>query len=330
MHILTGDIGGTNTRLAMMEYADGRACVTEKLTFPSESYASLGEIVNEFLARRPKLQPQAAAFGVAGPVAQGVSRITNLPWVISAEGLAEQLGLQTVQLLNDLEALAWGIDTLRPENMVALQTGSSDPAGNRAVIAAGTGLGEAGLCWDGKLHIPFATEGGHADFAPATERDWRFYGFLKNRFEHVSWERVVSGAGLVHLFEFLLQESGTAVPAWFEDPAQDSAACITRDALSGSDPLCAEALHWFAHLYGAEAGNLALKMKATGGLYLGGGIAPKILPALQDGRFLGAFLDKGRMRGLVEGMPVRVICNEQVSLQGLARVAALRAQNAVI
>ena len=330
MHILTGDIGGTNTRLAMMEYANDRARVTENLTFPSESYASLGEIITEFLARYPELEPQAAAFGVAGPVAQGVSRITNLPWVISAATLASQLGLTTVQLLNDLEALAWGIDTLGPEDMVALQTGSSNAAGNRAVIAAGTGLGEAGLCWDGNLHIPFATEGGHTDFAPATERDWRFYGFLQHRFGHVSWERVVSGAGLVHLFEFLLQESGTAVPAWFEDSAQDSAACITRDALSASDPLCVEALQWFARLYGAEAGNLALKMKATGGLYLGGGIAPKILPALQDGRFLAAFLDKGRMRGLVEAMPVRVICNEQVSLQGLARVAALRAQGAVI
>ncbi len=324
MDILTGDIGGTNTRLAMLEYANGRARITEHLNFRSESYASLGEIITEFLARHPKLQPQAAAFGVAGPVAQGVSRITNLPWVISAVRLAQQLGLQTVQLVNDLEALAWGIDTLRPEDMVALQTGSSDAAGNRAVIAAGTGLGEAGLCWDGKLHVPFATEGGHTDFAPTTEQDWRFYGFLQGRYGHVSWERVVSGAGLVNLFEFLLQESDTAVPAWFEDATQDSAACITRDALSGADPLCVEALHWFTRLYGAEAGNLALKMKATGGLYLGGGIAPKILPALQDGRFLAAFLDKGRMRGLAEAMPVRVICSEQVSLQGLARVAAMR------
>lgn len=324
MHILTGDIGGTNTRLAMMEYQNGRARIAENLSFPSHSFSSLDDIITEFFARHPGVQPQAAAFGVAGPVAQGVSRITNLPWVISAEALAQQLGLQTVQLLNDLEALAWGIDTLPPKDLEALQTGSTDAAGNRAVIAAGTGLGEAALCFDGKLHIPFATEGGHTDFAPTTERDWRFYGFLQNRYGHVSWERVVSGAGLINLFEFLLQESGAAAPGWFEDPAEDSAACITRDALSGADPLCVEALHWFTRLYGAEAGNLALKMNATGGLYLGGGIAPKILPALQDGRFLTAFLDKGRMRRLVEAMPVRVICNEQVSLQGLARVAALR------
>ena len=323
MRILTGDIGGTNTRLAMMEYANDRARVTEKLTFPSDAYASLGEIITEFLARYPKVQPQAAAFGVAGPVAQGVSRITNLPWVISAATLASQLGLTTVQLLNDLEALAWGIDTLGPEDMVALQTGSSNAAGNRAVIAAGTGLGEAGLCWDGKLHIPFASEGGHTDFAPATERDWRFYGFLQHRFGHVSWERVVSGAGLVHLFEFLLQESGAAAPAWFEDPTQDSAACITRDALSASDPLCVEALHWFARLYGAEAGNLALKMMASGGIYLGGGIAPRILGRLTTGSFMSAFLAKGRMRPLLEQMPVRVILNDRTALYGPAVFATL-------
>ena len=322
MHILTGDIGGTNTRLAMMEYGKERARITEHLNFPSASFSSFDDIITEFFARHPKVQPQAAAFGVAGPVAQGISRITNLPWVISAEALAQQFGLP-VQLLNDLEALAWGIDALQPEDLVTLQTGTADAAGNRAVIAAGTGLGQAGLCFDGRSHIPFATEGGHTDFAPATERDWRFYGFLQNRFGHVSWERVVSGAGLVNLFEFLLQESGTAAPAWLEDPAQDSAACITRDASSGDDTLCVEALNWFTRLYGAEAGNLALKMKATGGLYLGGGIAPKILPALQQGPFLTGFLDKGRMRRLVEDMPVQVICNEQVSLLGLARVAAL-------
>lgn len=330
MRILTGDIGGTNTRLALLEMDADGIRISGRREFASGDYDALSAVIEAYQSGPDAQQPDAAAFGVAGPVRDGVSHITNLPWRIAARDLAAQLGLEEVQLLNDLEALAWGIDTLQPQDMVSLQAGSSDAAGNRAVIAAGTGLGEAGLCWDGELHVPFATEGGHTDFAPATEGDWRLYGFLQDRFGHVSWERVVSGAGLVHLFEFLLRESGTAAPAWFEDPAQDSAACITRGALSGSDALCVEALRWFARLYGAEAGNLALKMKATGGLYLGGGIAPKILPALQDGRFLAAFLDKGRMRGLVEAMPVRVICNEQVSLQGLARVAALRAQGAVI
>jgi len=320
--ILTGDIGGTNTRLAIMEYANGKAHIADNAVFPSASYASLEAIVSEFLAARPQHRPQAAAFGVAGPVARGISRITNLPWLVSAEVLSRQLDLPGVQVLNDLEALAWGIDTLQGDELVELQPGAADAAGNRAVIAAGTGLGEAGMCFTGRLHVPFATEGGHSDFAPATERDWRLHGFLHKRFGHVSWERVVSGTGLVDLFEFLLQDTGEAAPGWFEDPAQDSAACITRHGLSGDEPLCVQALDWFVRLYGAEAGNLALKMKATGGLYLGGGIAPKILPALQGGAFLDAFLDKGRMRRLVESMPVRVIRNEQVSLQGLARVAA--------
>jgi glucokinase len=323
VQILTGDIGGTNTRLAIMEYQDGGTRITQNDNFHSTSFSSLGDIISEFLGRHTQLKPQAAAFGVAGPVARGVSRITNLPWLVSAQALAQQLGLPGVQVLNDLEALAWGIDTLQADDMVTLQTGAADSTGNRAVIAAGTGLGEAGMCFDGKLHIPFATEGGHTDFAPADERDWRLWGFLQQRFGHVSWERVVSGTGLVTLFEFLLLESGAATPDWFEDPAQDSAACVTRHALSGDEALCVEALDWFTRLYGAEAGNLALKMKATAGLYLGGGIAPKILPALQNGPFLAAFLDKGRMRRLVEDMPVRVICNEQVSLQGLARVAAM-------
>lgn len=323
MHILTGDIGGTNTRLAMLDWQSGATQIMDNRSFPSASFASLGDIITQFFASHPGLRPQAAAFGVAGPVKDGVSRITNLPWLVSAEKLQQQLGLQTVHVLNDLEALAWGIDTLQAHDMMTLQTGTAEAAGNRAVIAAGTGLGQAGLFFDGQCHAPFATEGGHEDFSPATEREWRLQGFLQHRFGHVSWERVVSGPGLVSLFEFLLDESGAQTPAWLEDASQDSAAIITRNALSGADPLCVETLDWFARLYGAEAGNLALKMKATGGMYLGGGIAPKILPALQKGGFLQAFLDKGRMRGLVESMPVQVIRNERVSLQGLARVAVL-------
>jgi glucokinase len=324
VQILTGDIGGTNTRLAMLDWQTGSIRVTDNDIFPSAASSSLGEIVAAFCARNPKLQPQAAAFGVAGPVANGISRITNLPWVVSASDLGRQLGLHRVYVLNDLEALAWGIDTLDAEDMVRLQTGSDDATGNRAVIAAGTGLGQAGLFFDGTGHVPFATEGGHEDFSPANEREWRLQGFLQQRFGHVSWERVVSGPGLVNLFEFLLQETGAPHPDWLQDVRQDSAATITRNALSGAEALCVETLDWFTRLYGAEAGNLALKMKATGGVYLGGGIAPKILTALQGGGFLEAFLDKGRMRGLVESMPVHVICTEQVSLRGLAHFAALQ------
>jgi glucokinase len=323
VHILTGDIGGTNTRLATVAYSDSRVQAIDGHTFSSPAYASLNDIVGEFLDARPDFQPTAAAFGVAGPVVRGVCRVTNLPWVVDGAALAERLRLEQAHVLNDLEALAWGIDILQPDETVSLQLGAADARGNRAVIAAGTGLGEAGVFFDGRYHVPFATEGGHAEFAAATERDWQLHGFLERRFGHVSWERVVSGPGLVHLFEFLLDDAGRATPDWLRDPAQDGAAAITRRALSETDPLCVETLDWFARLYGAEAGNLALKMNARGGVYLGGGIAPKVLSALQKGAFLAGFLDKGRMRDLVEAMPVRVIRNEAITLHGLARFAAL-------
>jgi len=322
---LTGDIGGTNTRLAVMQHEHGKSRIERMKIFPSGAYASLTDIISEFRSTQPGIHAEAAAFGVAGPVNNGVSRITHLPWVISAQELAATLGLRQAFLLNDLEALAWGIDTLDASELVALQAGTPVADGNQVVIAAGTGLGEAGLCFDGELHRPFATEGGHTDFAPATQRDWELLSFLQAKYGHVSWERIVSGPGLVQLYEFLLQRSKAAAPDWLTDPQQAPAARITQEALSGSDELCVETLGWFVQLYGAETGNLALKMKASAGVYLGGGIAPKIIPALQQGAFLKAFLDKGRMRDLLESMPVSVISNEHVSLHGLSRYAAIHA-----
>jgi glucokinase len=325
VQILTGDIGGSNSRLAVIDYTDGRLEMLCAHTFPSPEHASLVEIVTAFLAAWPDARPEAAAFGVAGPVVNGVCQLTNLPWVVSAALVAEHLKLPRTYVLNDLEALAWGIDTLRPEQIATLQRGDEQACGNRAVIAAGTGLGQAGAYFDGRSHLPFATEGGHADFAPVTEREWRLQGFLQQKAGHVSWERVVSGPGLVDLFEFLLQDTGSAEPEWLADRDEDGAAVISQLALDGRDPLCVEALEWFVSLYGAEAGNLALKMNARGGLYLGGGIAPKILPALERGSFMESFLDKGRMRAVVEAMPVRVILNPAITLQGLARFGALAA-----
>ncbi|MCO6411772.1 MAG: glucokinase [Thiogranum sp.] len=323
MQILTGDIGGTNTRLAMVDLGPEGIRVLDQARFASASFPSLYDIIREYRAAREDFEPAAAAFGVAGPVHQGISRITNLPWVVSAQELAERLGLGAVFVLNDLEALAWGIDALAPEELVSLQAGGDLPCDNRAVIAAGTGLGQAGLTFDGTRHKPFPTEGGHCDFAPVTEQDWRLLTHLQPEFGHVSWERLVSGPGLERLYAFLLHESKAVAPDWFTDPDADAAAQITTRALVQSDGLCVEALRWFVRLYGAEAGNLALKMKATGGLYLGGGIAPKILPTLQGGGFMEAFLDKGRMRELLERVPVRVICNADVALLGLAHYADL-------
>jgi glucokinase len=320
LRILTGDIGGTSTRLAIASVRADSIRIDQHTTFPSRDYASLSDIISDF---QPAQQSplDAAAFGVAGPVKQGVSRITNLPWQISQRQLAKQLQLDAVYLLNDLEALAWGIDKLAGEELVSLQSGAAGTNGNRAVIAAGTGLGQAGVCFDGVGYRPFATEGGHTDFAPYSEQDWLLLKQLQHRYTHVSWERLLSGPGLVTLYEFVLQQHKAPVPDWLIAADQDPAARITRSALQQSDEHCVETLNWFVQLYGREAGNVALKMNATGGFYLGGGIAPKILPALKAGAFIETFLDKGRMRPLLESMSVQVICSQHVALKGLASYA---------
>jgi len=320
LQILTGDIGGTHTRLAMGCLDGSGIRITQRETFPSQDYASLTEIVSDYRPARES-RPGAAAFGVAGPVRQGVSRITNLPWEISRQQMASHLELEAVYLLNDLEAMAWGIDSLEPAELVGLQSGHAGTGGNRAVIAAGTGLGQAGLYADGGRFRPFATEGGHADFAAQTERDWRLLQHLQQRHGHVSWERLVSGPGLVTLYEFVLQQHKAAAPAWLSAGEEAPGPHITRLALDATDPLCVETLQWFVELYGREAGNVALKMNATGGLYLGGGVAPAILPALRDGAFIEAFLDKGRMRPLLESMSIQVICSDLVAHKGLVRYA---------
>lgn len=318
MQILTGDIGGTHTRLAMGRLEGGSIRIEHRETFPSPAYPSLEAIIDQYL---PNAQTPiaAAAFGVAGPVRNGVSRITNLPWEISRHTLVQHLQLADVHLLNDLEAMAWGIDALGTEELVGLRQGAAGAAGNRAVIAAGTGLGQAGLYHHDGRYRPFATEGGHTDFAPQTERDWLLLRHLQQHYAHVSWERLVSGPGLVNLYEFVLQQHGATAPEWLGDASQSPGPHITRLALGHEDELCVETLQWFVELYGREAGNVALKMNATGGLFLGGGIAPAILPVLHDSTFTEAFLDKGRMRPLMESIPVQVISSELVSLKGLVR-----------
>ena len=323
MNILTGDIGGTHTRLALLSLEAGNIRVVHVSRYAGRNFDGLEPIIESFLNEHPEHRPLPAAFGVAGPVIDGCSRITNLPWELSETSLSSVMGAQAY-LLNDLEALAWGIDTLDDAALASLQAGTEIASGNRAVIAAGTGLGQAGLTFDGTRHRPFACEGGHTDFAPQTERDAALLAALQARYGHVSWERIVSGPGLVELFRQVLATSAAGIPDWLDDPEQDSAANISLRALNEDDALCVEALDWFVELYGREAGNLALKLNATGGIFLGGGIAMKILPALQTGRFMNAFLDKGRMGKLLASMPVRVICHEQAALHGLAHYAVLK------
>ncbi len=323
MSILTGDIGGTHTRLALVVPEAKRYRIVHVNHYVSRDFDGLQPIIEHFLHDYPDTRPRQAAFGVAGPVLDGRCRTTNLPWEVSAASLSSALGIPAY-LLNDLEALAWGIDTLEDSSLVSLQTGQAVASGNKAIIAAGTGLGQAGLTFDGIRHRPFACEGGHTDFAPQTERDSALLKALQARYGHVSWERMVSGPGLVELFQQVLKTAGTAAPDWLGDPLQEGAAArISQHALAEDNALSVEALDWFIELYGREAGNLALKLNTTGGLYLGGGIAPKILARLGSGRFIEAFLDKGRMGGLLSHMPVKVICDEQTALYGLARYTGL-------
>ena len=325
MRLLAGDIGATKTRLAWFDTADGPLEPIAETRFRSLDYASLEEIVEPFVAAGP-VPPERAAFGVPGPVRHGRAEVTNLPWLVDGARLAEALGLPTVTLVNDLEAAAYGIAALPSHDFVVLNPGAADAVGNAAVIAAGTGLGEAGLYWDGRRHHPFACEGGYTDFAPRTELERALLVYLLERYDHVSYERIVSGPGLLNVYRFLRDTGRGEEPAWLAAELQqgDPAVAISRAAIEGASPLCAQALDLFVTIYGAEAGNLALKVMASGGVYIGGGIAPKMLGRLTDGAFLEAFVAKGRLRHLLEAMPVRIILNDRAALVGAARAALLQ------
>lgn len=323
MHpVLVGDIGGTKTRLALVEVSGTQVSIVREKNYPSGHYAAFDDLLDDFLAGQAG--SYLAAFGVAGPVQGRVVKTTNLPWHIDAEKLQKRFRLVSCSLLNDLEATARGLPALQTEDLLTLQTGRAQACGNAAVIAAGTGLGEAGLYWDGERHQPFATEGGHASFSPENDLDIALLHYLQRQYGHVSWERVVSGMGVVGLHGFLSEYRKVDVPVWLAEQMHngDAAAAIANAALSESDVICVETLGRFVHLYGAEAGNLALKVMSRGGVYVGGGIAPKILPLLQQGEFLEAFLNKGRMRALLEAMPVKVILNDRAALLGPALYAA--------
>jgi len=324
--ILAGDIGGTSTRVALFEVEGGRLISRIQTNFRSAQYPGLEAILAEFLDANPS-QVDAACFGIAGPVRLGRVETPNLTWVVDAHSLSRQLGLETVTLLNDLESTAYGIAALGVMDFAVLNEGAPIESGSRAVIAAGTGLGEAALHWDGKLHRPFASEGGHVDFAPRDELEADLLLHLRKRFGHVSYERVVSGPGLLNLYQFLRDTGRGAEPGWLSERLrqEDPSAVIAAAALEKSSELCVLALERFVSLYGAEAGNLALKVLATGGVYVGGGIAPKILSKLQEPAFLEAFWDKGRYRKLMESIPVKIILNDRTALLGAARHAGLSA-----
>jgi glucokinase len=324
--ILAGDIGGTNARLAYFQSQNGHLRLVSERVFPSREHHELGEIVRQFL-NNSGARPESACFGIAGPVRNGRVETSNLPWVIEQSRLAKQIELPQTLLINDLEAIAWGIGALCDADLVPLNQVSGPVTGNQAVVAPGTGLGEAGMFWDGARHHVFACEGGHTDFAPRGDLQIELLKFLTARFGHVSYERILSGPGLVNIYEFLRDtgcgKESAALAAEMEK--NDPAAAISGAALEGTDALSEKALDLFVAVYGAEASNLALKVMSTGGMFLAGGISPKILAKLKGPGFMQAFLDKGRMRPLIESIPVQVVTNEKVGLLGAARCAAVRA-----
>ena len=327
--ILAGDIGGTKTILALVICEQERVSTVVEQIFKSKEYRGLENIIQEFLSSdsvKSLTAPiRGACFGVAGPVVDEISITSNLPWVIAVPKLRTLLNIETVTLINDLEATAYGIPTLSASELFDLNEAATSRTGNAALIAAGTGLGEAMLYWDGHSHHPIASEGGHGDFAPRDELEIELLKYLLKHFGHASYERVLSGPGLFNIYSFLRDSGYGDEPTWLKDAlkTQDAAATITRAAQERKNELCVKTLDLFTSLYGAEAGNLALKFMALNGVYVGGGIAPKILDELRDGAFLKAFHEKGRLSDVMKTIPVRVIMNPKAALFGAARYAHL-------
>ncbi|MBT3812752.1 MAG: glucokinase [Gammaproteobacteria bacterium] len=321
--ILAGDIGGTKTALALYsKNSRGKMQCEVEQTFASNDYPQFDDILELFLKANTPIN--AACFGIAGPIVDQRCQTTNLPWTIDARELSAKLGTNKVRLLNDLEAMAIGILNSPPTDLLELNPNAQTKNGNIAVIAAGTGLGQAILYWDGQQHQPMATEGGHTDFAPQTRQQDQFLSYLRKQFtDHVSWERVLCGDGFSQLYDFLL-ETGFA-PACATVPSNrnnasggDRNAIISRMGLNNEDPLCFEVVRLFAELYAAEAGNLALKCLSTGGVFIGGGIGPKIRPALEHADFLRAFTAKGRFKPLLSQMSIKLSLNPNTPLIGAA------------
>jgi glucokinase len=329
--ILAGDVGGTKVHLALYEFADGRLVPVRDHKFPAYEFGSLHDVVRAFLGEAgpntasPEIS--AACFGCPGPVRDGRLKLTNLPWTLDARDLQKSLSIEHIFLINDLEANGYGIPELAPESIFTLHQGDVAAVGHRGLIAAGTGLGEALLIWDGKQHRPIPSEGGHCDFAARTDREIELLKYLRQTLAgRVSWERVVSGLGIKNVYTFLRDVEKIEEPAWLRErmAAEDPNAVIGQCAEDGSSSLCFETMKTFAAAYGAEAGNIALKVLALGGMYLGGGIAPKMLKMLGNGGFTSAFLDKGRLAPLLESIPVRVILDDTCALLGAAAYAEAR------
>jgi glucokinase len=328
--ILAGDVGGTKVHLALYDFTNGRLHPIRDQKYPAHEFASLDDVVKNFLGADGGTSKDiiAACFGCPGPVRDGRLKLTNLPWLLDTRDLVKSLSIPHISLINDLEANGFGIPELAPDKIFTLHPGNPEADGHAGLMAAGTGLGEALLIWEGTKHRPIPSEGGHADFAARSNREIALLEYLRSTLKgRVSWERVVSGLGIKNIYAFLRDVEKIAEPGWLHDRmlCEDPNAVIGQCAEDGSSSLCFETMKMFVGAYGAEAGNIALKVLATGGMYLGGGIAPKILKTLQNGTFMQAFIDKGRLSPLLESVPVRVILDDTCALLGAAAYAEARA-----
>jgi glucokinase len=334
--ILAGDVGGTKIHLALYGFVNGKLSPIRDEKFPAAEFACLDDVVKTFLSPEKSGQPDvrdqiiACCFGVPGPVRDGRLKLTNLPWTLDARDLQKSLGIHHIFLINDLEANGYGIAELSSDKIFTLHGGDASSVGHRGLIAAGTGLGECLLIWDSILrrHLPIPSEGGHGDFAARNDTEIALFNYLRSKLNgRVSTERVVSGLGIQNVYTFLRDDQKMEEPSWLRDRMQteDPNAVIGTCAEDGSSELCVKTMGLFVSAYGAEAGNLALKVLALGGLYLGGGIGPKILKFLDNGEFMQAFLDKGRLSPLLQTIPVRVILDDTCALLGAAAYAEARA-----
>ncbi|MGA8144204.1 MAG: glucokinase [Candidatus Acidiferrales bacterium] len=314
--ILAGDLGGTKANLGLFDVKAGKLARIAHKRYATAEFGGLEAVVTDFLGEMGG-KVTAASFGIAGPVVQNRVHATNFPWIVDGAAVAQHLGISRVRLLNDLEAAAFGTTAMEPADLEMIHEGVPVPESNRVVIAAGTGLGEAILFWDGTRHLPMATEGGHADFAPHTEQQADLWKFLKDREEYVSNEIILSGGGFKRVHEFL----NISIRHDFDEHGVDPAPGITQRGLSGECPVCAATLDLWVDIYGSEAGNLAVRSLARGGIFVTGGIAVKILPKMTNGRFIAAVRDKEKMGDFLAPIPVVVVLNEECPLIGAAFVA---------
>jgi glucokinase len=324
--ILAGEIGATRTRLAAFETAGNKLQRVVERIYPSQEHSGLSQIIAGFI-KTEGIPVHSACFGIAGPVKGGRSKISNLPWVIDSRELAQQLKLDSIGLLNDLEAYAYGIDALESNDFITLSEGSEDAEGNRAVISARTGLGMAGLFWDGFRHHPFACEGGHTDFAPRNDLEMELLAYLQKKYGHISCERILSGPGIKNIYDFLRDAKKADEPKWLKEQmgaAPDPPALISQLALESKSAICEQTLSMFVSIYGAETGNCALNFMSTGGVFIGGSIAAKIVPKMRDPIFMQSFLDKGRMEPLLREMPVKIVLNDDSGIIGGARYTLIQ------